>query len=178
MMLPKLRGERAELIFMLAASGRGLRISKPLGESYPYDVIVDNGHTCWRVQVKSNNQIADNGRYQVHATRAGQEKSYRKRDVDFLAFYLFRPKTWYIIPQSKIGRRFWVTLYAPGRRECGMFSQYFEAWHLLKQPKPCSLCLQPCADPDGMDQNRTHRKSQHRAPFRLEKAKENTYPLR
>jgi hypothetical protein len=62
------------------------------------------------------------------------------------AFYLFRLHTWYIIPLSAIGRRLSVTLCA--RRHKGIYSPYFEAWRLLKLPRPCTCTIHACADPD------------------------------
>jgi hypothetical protein len=39
---PKLIGERAECAFMHQALERGLIVSKPFGDSAPYDFIIDN----------------------------------------------------------------------------------------------------------------------------------------
>lgn len=153
MIQPKMRGDTAEILFLLWAASLGLRVSKPYGDSYPYDSIVDNGHTCYKVQIKSSNRAGVRGLYQVNANRTGKHRAYRPSEVDFLACYIFRTKTWYIIPQSAIGRRSSVILYGPSRRECGMFAAYFEAWHLLKEPRPCGFCLQACADTewDGVE---------------------------
>ena len=50
----KRRGEWAEAAFIAKAMGQGLRVSKPLGESDPYDFVVFNvRHAMNRVQVKS-----------------------------------------------------------------------------------------------------------------------------
>ena len=50
----KLRGEWAEAAFIAKAMGQGLRVSKPCGESDPYDFVVFNvRHAMNRVQVKS-----------------------------------------------------------------------------------------------------------------------------
>ncbi len=147
---PKLLGEMAEMEFLAHCARLGLRVSRPFGDSYPYDAIVDNGHTCWRLQVKSSDKLGRNGLYQVHSGHSvygNKIQPYNESEVDFFAFYLFRVHTWYIIPLSAIGRRLSVTLYAPYRRHKGIYSQYFEAWRLLKQPRPCTCTIHACADP-------------------------------
>src|SRR5882762_3256389 len=151
---PKLLGELAEMTFHTRCAQLGLRVATPYGDSYPYDSIVDNRHTCWRVQVKSTDKLGRNGLYQVHSGHAvygNKIQPYHEPDIDFFAFYLFRVNTWYIIPRNTIGTRLSVTLYAPYRRHKGIYSQYFEAWRLLKQPRPCTCTIRvgtihACAD--------------------------------
>jgi hypothetical protein len=50
---PKAAGEAAELAFMARAAALGLAISKPLGDSASYDVILGSCGRLLRVQVKS-----------------------------------------------------------------------------------------------------------------------------
>ena len=82
----------------------GCRVTKPYGDSYPYDFLVEIDTTAWRVQVKSCIKISRNGGYQFTTRRTGGARSYRKSEIDFLACYIVQTKTWYIIP-----RRPWVT---------------------------------------------------------------------
>ena len=49
----KERGEWVELCFMAKAAGMGMLVSKPLGDSCRYDVLVEAGGRILRVQVKS-----------------------------------------------------------------------------------------------------------------------------
>jgi hypothetical protein len=147
---PKLLGEMAEMEFLAHCARLGFRVSRPFGDSYPYDVIVDNQRTCWRVQVKFTATRGRNGLYQVHSSRSicvSQTKYYPESEIDFMAFYLVRVKTWYIVPIHALRRRLTVTLYAPYCRHRGIYSQYFEAWRLLKQPRPCTCTIHACADP-------------------------------
>ena len=58
---PKLRGEIAEMAFLLKTARLGLCVSKPYGDSYAYDFIVDTGTRLWRVQVKSTHQPRGKG---------------------------------------------------------------------------------------------------------------------
>ena len=147
---PKAVGDIAEMIFHLGASTHGLFCSHPFGGSRPYDAIVDNGHTLWRIQVKSSCKKGRNGLYQIHSGRAlPGRKSYSRFAIDFFAFYIVRENAWYIVPVAEVRGRLAVTLYSPARRHCGLYAQYYEAWHLLHQPRPCSctLTLEACADP-------------------------------
>ena len=47
---PKRRGEMGEISFLHRATNLGFRVSKPFGDSDPYDFIVDNGRRRWLVQ--------------------------------------------------------------------------------------------------------------------------------
>lgn len=146
MIAPKLRGDMAEIMFLAMCAFYGLRVSKPYGDSYPYDFLVEIGTTAWRVQVQGCNEPSNKGRYCVNSCHTGSARPYRKNEVDFIACYLFRTKTWYIIPQSATKGRTAVHLFGPKLHHKGHFSQYFEAWHLLKQPRPCRFCLQASAE--------------------------------
>ena len=148
-MLSKRRGELAEMHFLVRSAELGLRASKPYGESFPYDSLVEVGTTCWRIQVKGCNELGRNGGYTFSTSRNGgrqQLRAYRKSEIDFFACYLFRKKAWYILPRAVVGRRKYIRLYAPERDHVGRFTPYLEAWNLLKQRRPCAFCLQACAD--------------------------------
>lgn len=157
MMPPKRRGELAEIHFMAAAADRGLRFAEPHGDSRSYDSLIEQGTTTWRVQVKGCNERANKGRYRCNACHTGSGRPYRKNEIDFLACYIFRVKAWYIIPQSAIRRRTAVHLFAPRLSHKGNFSQYYEAWHLLKQKRPCSFCMQACVEPDAAESPQNQR---------------------
>ena len=99
----KERGELAELAFLYRAAALGLGVLKPMGDSLPYDVAVDNGHRLLRVQVKSVSR-PHRGVYEVNAGRGRNVKrAYTARDIDFLAACIFSE------PHEKTHRR--------GRRE-------------------------------------------------------------
>lgn len=150
----KLIGEIAEMEFHSRCARLGLRSTRGIGEFYPYDAIVDNGHSCLRVQVKATEDLGCKGLYQVHSGHSVYGRgivAYEEGKIDFFASYLFRVNTWYIVPLSATARRLCVTLYAPYRRHKGKYSQYFEAWRPLKKRKPCPFCLQASADPDYPD---------------------------
>jgi len=93
----KERGEWAELCFMARAAGLGMGVSKPLGDSRRYDVLVEAGGRIARVQVKSTLYRRRRNEYSLNVMGPGR-KSYKEGTVDFFAVYLIPEDEWYIIP--------------------------------------------------------------------------------
>ena len=123
----KLQGELVELRFLARAAELGLRVSKPYGDSAPYDFLVESGGTVYKVQVKSTSFRTNNCRAYVCATNHHGTR-YSKKDVDFIAAYIISEDAWYIIPLSAIrGRE--VSLNPRFRRN--KYRRYREAWDLL-----------------------------------------------
>ncbi len=82
----KLRGEWAELCFMVRAAEHGLRLSKPWGECAHYDFVVEAAGRFLRVQVKSTTTKRRNG--YVCAVRDCRGNAYADGAFDFLAYLL------------------------------------------------------------------------------------------
>ena len=114
----KLRGEWAEMRFMVRAAEHGIPISKPWGEMRSYDFIVGRPRHFVCVQVKST--IADLGTGYVCTVRGGN-KPYPPGVV--------HEDAWYIIPEEKIQGQECVTLYPKSSK--AKYEKYREAWHLL-----------------------------------------------
>jgi hypothetical protein len=132
---PKRKGELAELVFVLKASSFGLPVSKPYGDSLPFDLVVQTGDgRMVRVQVKSAFTSCRWG-YQVVATARsfGRRRLYTADDIDFLVAYIAPYDAWYIIPIEAIGEHRQIRFYPNGRgkKSGGLFEIYREAWHLL-----------------------------------------------
>ena len=122
----KLRGEWAELVFMVRAAEHGLPICKPWGEMRSYDFVVGwPGHFV-AVQVKST--ICEQGSGYECCVRGGHT-SYAAGSFDFLAAYAVFDDAWYIIPAGIIQGMEGVSLY-PKFKEA-KYEKYREAWHLL-----------------------------------------------
>src|SRR5882724_11980706 len=96
---PKLRGEWAELCFMVRAAEKGLQVSKPWGETARYDFAVERDGRFLRVQVKST-MFRDRGGYSC--TVRGCRGPYEGAPFDFVAAYLIPEDLWYIIPEEMI----------------------------------------------------------------------------
>jgi hypothetical protein len=85
----KQRGEWVELLFMAWALRKGLRVSKPWGDSSAHDVGIEHGRQLIRVQVKSTSCRLANG------FRPNQKgKPYTTRKVDFFAAYIVPEDVW------------------------------------------------------------------------------------
>ncbi len=78
-------GEQAEAAFLNKATGLGLSVAKPWGDSERYDLIVDSGRRLWRVQVKSTRYV---GERRFSITARGCTAAYTEDEIDFLAAYI------------------------------------------------------------------------------------------
>jgi hypothetical protein len=123
----KLQGELVELRFLARAAELGLRVSKPWGDSAPYDFLVESGGEVFKVQVKSTGYQATKCNAYVCAINQ-QGARYSRKDIDFIAAYLRTEDAWYIIPFSAISGRE-VSLNPRFRRN--KYRRYREAWDLL-----------------------------------------------
>ena len=151
---PKRRGEMGEISFLQRASQKGLRVSRPFGDSDAYDFIVDNGRQRWRVQVKVTSTRHSKGSYSIKAGRrayvkAGEEAvflPYLASEIDFLALHFTAEDMWFIIPIEALNGRtsLCFSFRYPERGPCAPFLEW---WDLLlgrkakgrgrsKRPKP------------------------------------------
>ena len=133
----KRRGEWAEAAFVAKAMGQGLRVSKPCGESDPYDFVVFNvRHAMNRVQVKSAWARIPGWRgYAVGTTN----HRFRRSDFDYLVVALPEQDVWYVIPADALHGLSKFRLYpaTPKRKKTPKdYEQYREAWHLLTGDEP------------------------------------------
>src|SRR5512146_680691 len=123
----KLQGELVELRFLARAAELGLRVSKPYGDSAPYDFLVESGGEIFKVQVKSTGFRDSNCKSYVCVAHQ-QGARYGKKAIDFIAAYIRCEDTWYIIPYRAISGRE-VSLNPRFRRN--KYRRYREAWDLL-----------------------------------------------
>jgi hypothetical protein len=135
---PKKRGEWVELQFLSRATAQGMTVSRPWGESAPYDAVVENNSELYRVQVKSST-FRQCGAYKcitVLREKGGVIVPYRKDQIDFFAFYLIPEDLWYIIPVSELSGRRAVGLNPYDRKS--PYFRYLEAWNLLRDGRRAS----------------------------------------
>jgi hypothetical protein len=135
---PKQRGEWAELRFMAKAAEFGFKLSKPFGESAPYDVVIDLGDRLVRVQVKctynrprrprSKNK---HGMFVVLLRPYARHHPYQLSDFEYLAVYIIPKDVWYVIPVAVALLRGSICV-RPGDRG-NKYERYREAWHLLRE---------------------------------------------
>lgn len=143
---PKRKGELAELAFIQKAADLGLMVSKPCGDSFPYDLIVQSGGRLLRIQVKSCFTSKRRG-YSVNLGKRTDRTTtrYTENEIDFLAVYIVPHDVWYVIPvqaaQASTQLRFYPV---PSRRKgSGQYEAFRETWHLISgvpapAPEPVS----------------------------------------
>src|SRR5258707_725437 len=91
---PNLRGEWAEMCFMIRAAEHGLSVTKPWSGMSHYDFVVEYKAHFARVQVKST--IFKKGRSYCCSV-CGSRGPYVGDPFDFVAAYLIPEDIWYII---------------------------------------------------------------------------------
>jgi hypothetical protein len=122
----KLRGEWAEMIFMLRATEHGLQVSKPWGDSRSYDFVVGRPRHFVAVQVKSTIFELEEG---WMCTVCSSGNPYPPESFDFLAAYVVFEDAWYIIPEGEILGMKSVSLHT--KCSHSKYEKYREAWELL-----------------------------------------------
>ena len=126
----KRRGEMAEAAFLHKASMLGFGVSKPWGDSEPYDLILDSGSGLWRVQVKSAYRCNENGGFAICAHGSRRKKSYSPKEIDVLVAYIVPEDLWYVLPVTLFRKTKSLTLF-PKPSSPSKYNVYREAWRLL-----------------------------------------------
>ena len=130
---PKLAGERAECAFAWQAMEHDLIVSRPYGDSAPYDFIVQSrrlhGAPLWRIQVKSSSALTKGQTYQISTQHS--RGRYRLDELDFFAVLVTPVDAWYIVPIRAIFPRTAAGFYphVPGSRS--VYEKYRDAWDSL-----------------------------------------------
>jgi hypothetical protein len=133
----KRRGEVAELAFMHKAADLGFAVTKPYGDSEPYDFILDAGQRLWRVQVRSTSAPGGLRGYflrTVHGCGGGRRMPYDASQIDFLVAYVIPYSAWYVIPISFVGSRRTINLYPNKPKSRAKWEKFREAWCLMACP--------------------------------------------
>jgi len=129
----KLQGEEAELAFMLKAVRQEFRVARPHGDSAPYDFILEWQSRLHRIQFKSTRCFDLKRGYQVLSVWGFHRSChYTEEHIDFFVVWIEPEDHWYILPVAATKHRYMLAfpIGLPGRKN--RWSQYLEAWHLLK----------------------------------------------
>ncbi len=138
----KRRGELSELAFLYKATSLGFNVCKPYGDSCRFDFLVEHHGRVSKVQVKSTAQLFPSGGYYLNAQRRmkGGTFPYLPGEIDFFAAHVVPHDTWYIIPLSAIGSKYYVRFFPHQPARDRRFSPCRQAWHLLQnRPKDPDL---------------------------------------
>src|SRR5260370_32696322 len=130
---PKRMGELSELDFLRKAMGMGMIVSKPWGDSYRYDFVVDTGGRLWRAQVRSTEHRFGARGYAVHASVYVGRKivGLTAKDIDVLIGYIVSRDIWYVVPVRAFVPRKNLWFYPDGSKKGAMFEKFREAWGLM-----------------------------------------------
>ena len=141
-LLPTPKGEWAEVCFAAEILRRGWRISRPYGDSGPYDCVVDVAGRVSRVQIKAVAAARRGTRYPyvVKLIRGRfNHLTYSAREIDVIAVLIVPKSLWYIVPVSAIegwkhmgfsGKKHAV--WKRKRKHTVDLEKYREAWQFLK----------------------------------------------
>jgi hypothetical protein len=99
-------GDRSELEAAVALARAGYIVSKPLGDSYRYDLIIDDGERLARVQVKTGRLHAGAVKFNCsssHSHRGGSASRAYRGEIEFLAVYCPETGETYLVPEADLG---------------------------------------------------------------------------
>ncbi len=156
----KQRGEWVELEFMAKAAQRRFAVSKPWGDTQPYDVGVQHIPNFLRVQVKSTTVRSGAGYRCQFLPNHKRKRDYSLAEIDLFAAYVIPEDVWYLIPAVLLlgkRRRFMAALCPmrpPAKRASYRYEAYREAWSLLTRSRAELAQYKPPPPP----------KSHHRKP--------------
>ena len=125
------RGEWAEIRFLARAAEQRFRVSKPWGNTAPYDLMVEREGLTYRVQVKSTTARVTKGAYACRMP-SGKRLTHILEEIDFVAAYVIPLDLWYIIPAGVVAKRKGAISLAPWARRT-KYERYLEAWYLLRK---------------------------------------------
>ncbi len=123
----KTQGDNAELKFMLFSYELGYIISKPFGDNSKYDLIIDNGDSLERIQIKSTSRKDTSSGMDCYScsvcSGSKLKKKYNEKDVDFIVIYVIPENTWYKIPTKEIKGKT-VKLYPHRKSQRNTYEKY------------------------------------------------------
>jgi len=137
----KERGEWVELQFMAAAAQRRFTVSKPWGDTRPYDVGIEYKQNFLRVQVKSTTMRSGPGYLCQFKPNHRKRCDYSLNQIDLFAAYVIPEDVWYLIPAALLlGKRrktiaMLCPVVTPAKNASYCYEPYREAWNLLKKSR-------------------------------------------
>jgi hypothetical protein len=100
-------GDLSELEVARALARAGYLVSKPLGDSYRYDLIIDDGDVLSRVQVKTGRlrgAVIKFACSSSHSHRGGVSSRSYRGEVEYFAVYCPDTDKVYLLPESEGSR--------------------------------------------------------------------------
>jgi hypothetical protein len=97
-------GDLSELEAARALARAGYLVSKPLGDSHRYDLIIDDGDVLARVQVKTGrlrNGVIKFACSSSHTHRGGPASRSYRGEIEFFAVYCPQTDRVYLLPEAE-----------------------------------------------------------------------------
>lgn len=144
------KGLGAELLCQYELIKRDFGVSIPVNPNSRYDIIADNGYDLIRVQVKARMKARkrrenDKYRYEIELRgTAENRRQYNENEVHFFAIMTSDENIWYIIPAKFVESKKTISLYP--FEENRKYSEFKNAWHLLRDPATLDMSLSNCRD--------------------------------
>ena len=102
----RINGGSIELLFDYMAMGQGFSVSVPRSDDAPYDRILDNGESLYKVQIKSRRASSSSVIVGLRRFSSG----YTEGDFDILAVYIENNDSWYFYPFEQKRKSFRINL--------------------------------------------------------------------
>ncbi len=137
----KERGEWVELQFMAAAAKRRFAVSKPWGDTQPYDVGIEHKGNYLRVQVKSTSSRHGPGYCCQFGPHQKKKCDYSLDQIDLFAAYVIPENAWYLIPAVLLlGKRrksmaMLCPVVPPAKKASYCYEGYRENWNMLTRSR-------------------------------------------
>ena len=106
MAVTKWKGQLAEVEVIRDSVERGYRVSLPMSEDCPYDLVVERRGRCDRLERVQCKYVESNGEYVVvrcRTTNRTCEIRYTDHDIDWIATFDATTKQCYYVPSSLLG---------------------------------------------------------------------------
>ena len=95
-------GDLAELTVAVKYAEKGCFVSRPLTDNAPYDLIIDDGESLKKIQVKARVERDDKIAVELFTSMVNYTRFYEDGDFDLLAVYNINTKEVAVISWSEI----------------------------------------------------------------------------
>ncbi|WP_435362725.1 group I intron-associated PD-(D/E)XK endonuclease [Haloarchaeobius sp. DYHT-AS-18] len=106
-MNPSRKGDETEAVILGALMRLGLSVSVPFGDSDRYDMVVDDGDDCYRVQCKTGSWVNGAVRFKLYSSTVGTDgrvdTDYTADEIDAYAVHSREMEQVYWVPIADTG---------------------------------------------------------------------------
>jgi hypothetical protein len=101
-------GDLAELTVAVKYAEKGCFVCRPLTDNAPYDLVIDDGQSLKKVQIKARSERNNKISVELYTSMVNYTKQYEEGDFDLLAIYNINTKevavlTWEQVSENTKG---------------------------------------------------------------------------